>query len=405
VLVDMPKDILNARQYYPSGNISLRGYNPDIGENDDQTAEIAEAIARAKRPVIYAGGGVILGKAENELRAFARKTGIPVTTTLMGLGAFPESDPQSLGMLGMHGTWYANMAVSECDLLIAVGARFDDRVTGRPDSFAAKAFKIHIDIDPATINKNVPVDIPVVGPVKDILRRLDNVAARPDTTAWAEKIARWKREHPLHYDCGGEKIKPQNIIEKISAVTGGNAVIVTDVGQHQMWTAQYYTFNNTRSMITSGGLGTMGFGLPAAIGAAVGCPDRTVFCIAGDGSFKMTCSELATAVKYKLPVKVAIINNGYLGMVRQWQELFFGGRYSHSSLEGFTPDFVRLAECYGAAAMRAERPEEVEPALEEAMRISDRPVVMDFRVAPEENVYPMVPADAALHEMVEGPPK
>ncbi|MCP4727188.1 MAG: biosynthetic-type acetolactate synthase large subunit [bacterium] len=402
VLIDMPKDMLNSRCVYKRHRkIDLKGYNPTTHGHANQITKAAALINSAERPLIYAGGGVISGNASEELAELAKKANIPVTTTLMGLGAFKEDDPLSLGMLGMHGTWYANMAVSECDVLIAIGARFDDRVTAKVDEFSAGSRKIHIDIDPACIEKNIAVDIPIVGSAKKILRELNRNIRRIDTENWLNTISTWKNEHPLKYSHDPDQIKPQFVIEKISEVTKGDAVIITDVGQHQMWTAQYYKFNTPRSLITSGGLGTMGFGLPAALGAAIGRPDKRAVCICGDGGFKMTSFELATAVKYKIPLIIAIINNGYLGMVRQWQELFFEGRYSHTCLKENSPDFVKLAESYGAAGMRAVRPEEVKPVIEEAMKIKDGPVVVEFIVAGDENVFPMVPAGASLLEMRE----
>ncbi len=402
VVIDMPKDMLNSTGYYnKQEEIDLKGYSPKNEGHTNQIIKAANLINESRCPVIYSGGGVISGRASAELTGLAIAANIPVTTTLLGLGAFPEDHPLSLGMLGMHGTWYANMAVSECDALIAVGARFDDRVTGDLKSFSPRSKKIHIDIDPACIEKNVKVNIPIVGQAKSILSGIRQRIKKPDTVEWLETINRWKSEHPLRYSQDENTIKPQYVIEKISEVTEGNAVIVTDVGQHQMWSAQYYKYGKPRSYISSGGLGTMGFGLPAALGAAYGRPDDTVFCISGDGGFKMTAFELATAVRYNIPVKTAIINNGYLGMVRQWQKLFYRGRYSHSSQKEYSIDFVKLAESYGAVGLRAEKPADVLPVLREAMKIKSLPVVMDFKVAEEENVYPMVPVGAGLHEMVE----
>ncbi|MFQ5648985.1 MAG: biosynthetic-type acetolactate synthase large subunit [bacterium] len=402
VLVDLPKDMLFARgRYQNKKRIVIPGDSQPVNGQAQKIAAAAQLINSAKRPLIYAGGGVVLGDAAKEVAELALKTGIPVTTTLMGLGCFPESSPLSLGMLGMHGTWYANMAVSECDVLLAIGARFDDRVTGRLDGFSPKSKKIHLDIDAACINKNVVVEVPIIGHVKAAVPHLTRLVQKPDTRRWWQEIHKWQKAHPLRYQQRDDVIMPQALIQKISQATRGDAIIVTDVGQHQMWTAQYYEFNNPRSLLTSGGLGTMGYGLPAAMGAALGCPNRQVVCITGDGGFQMTAFELATAVGYKIPIKIAILNNGYLGMVRQWQEMFYGGRYSFSSLRGGNPDFVKLAESYGAVGFRTHKPHEVLPIIEEALKTKDRPVVMDFLVVEEENVFPMVPAGAALHEMVD----
>ena len=404
VVIDLPKDMLFSKgTYSKSSTKSYRGSYRINEDNKKAIKEAADLIATAKKPLIYAGGGVVTGNAWEDLRTLAYKTNIPVTTTLMGLGTFPESHPNSLGMLGMHGTWAANMAIQECDVLIAVGARFDDRVTGRVADFATKSKKIHIDIDPACINKNVEVEVPIIGDVKKILPDLIELVHEIDTSEWMIVINKWRSDHPLRYLKRKDEIAPQYMIEKISEITSGDAIIVTDVGQHQMWAAQYYKYNHTRSWITSGGLGTMGFGFPAAMGAAIGCPDRTVFCITGDGGFQMTAMEIATAVDQKVPVKVAIMNNGYLGMVRQWHELFYGERYSHSHLEPSNPDFVKLAEAYGAVGLRATTPKELDEILKIAMEIHDRPVIMDIHVTQKENVYPMVPPGAAVHEMVDTP--
>jgi acetolactate synthase-1/2/3 large subunit len=402
VLIDLPKDMLFSKgRYYPNRKPLFRGSYRVKQDNQLAIEEAAKLIMTAKKPLIYAGGGVVMGDAWQELRELAFKTNIPVTTTLMGLGVFPESHPNALGMLGMHGTWAANMAIQECDVLIAIGARFDDRVTGRVSDFSTKSRKIQIDIDPACINKNVPVEVPIIGHVKDIIPQITKRVSEVETTDWMKEINEWRRTHPLRYATIPGEIAPQYMVEKISEITNGDAIVVTDVGQHQMWAAQYYKFNHTRSWITSGGLGTMGFGFPAAMGAAVACPDRTVVCITGDGGFQMTSMELATAVEHKLPIKIAIMNNGYLGMVRQWQELFYGGRYSSSHLEPTNPDFVKLAEAYGAVGLRATTDEELETVLKQAMEITDLPVIMDIQVTKEKNVYPMIPPGAAVHEMVD----
>jgi len=403
VLVDLPKDMVKTTGIY-TGNreVRLPGYKPVTRGHSSQIARAAELLSNAKRPLIYAGGGIQLGDASEELTELVEKTNIPITTTLMGLGGFPESRPQALKMLGMHGTWYANMAITECDTLLAVGARFDDRVTGKLEGFSPKSKKIHIDIDPSSISKNVEVDVPIVGNVKQVLPELTKRVRPPEIDEWWNTINRWKEEHPLQTPYSDDYITPQSLIEKISDITEGKAIMVADVGQHQMWLAQHYDFNYPRSMLSSGGLGTMGYGFPAALGAAVGNPDRTVFAVVGDGGFQMTAFELATAVQYEVPVKIAIMNNGYLGMVRQWQQLFFGKRYSHSRLKQANPDFVKLAESYGATGFRASTPKELDPILEKAMEIDNRPVVMDILIPEEENCFPMVPAGAALNEMIEG---
>jgi len=404
VLVDLPKDMLFSKgRYYPNRTPRFRGSYRIKQDASKAISSAAALLAQAQRPLIYAGGGVVSGNAWEELRELAYKTGAPVTTTLMGLGAFPESHSQSLGMLGMHGTWAANMAIQECDVLVAIGARFDDRVTGRVADFSPKSKKIHIDIDPACINKNVHVEVPIIGDVKTILPELTRLVPELETREWYREIEHWKATHPLRYQQSGDDIAPQYMIQKISELTKGEAIVVTDVGQHQMWAAQYYQYNHTRSWITSGGLGTMGFGFPAAMGAAVGCPGRPVVAIVGDGGFQMTSMELATAVDQKIPVIIAIMNNGYLGMVRQWQELFYGKRYSSSDLDASNPDFVKLAEAYGAIGMRAKTPEEMHNAIQQALQVNDRPVVIDIWVRKEENVYPMVPPGAAVHEMVDTP--
>lgn len=403
VLVDLPKDMISSEGRY-SGlkKVTTPSYKPVTEGHRTQIDKAAELLSNAERPLIYAGGGVMLGNAWDELTAMAERLDIPVTTTLMGLGCFPESKEQSLGMLGMHGTWYANMATTECDVLLAVGARFDDRVTGRLDGFSPNSKKIQIDIDPSSIGKNVPVEVPIVGDVKQVIPELDKRTRKPAIDTWWATIRTWQKEHPLQCPRVDDRIFPQHMIEAISEVTDGEAIVVTDVGQHQMWAAQHYKFNHPRSFLSSGGLGTMGYGFPAAMGAAIAKPDRPVWCITGDGGFQMTSFELATAVEYQIPVKIAIMNNQWLGMVRQWQELFYKERYSHTSLKKGNPDFVKLADSYGAAAFRATTPDEMYKVLNKAVQINDRPVVMDLQVVEDENCYPMVPSGAALNEMVEG---
>jgi len=409
VLVDLPKNILTstAEFHYPE-KVEIRGYKPTLDGHLPQIRRAANLILKAKRPVIYAGGGVISSGASEELRQLAELLRIPVTTTLMGLGGFPGTHPLSLGMLGMHGTYWANMAVSECDLLLAVGARFDDRVTGKVEEFSPRSTKIHIDIDPTSIMKNVRVDIPIVGDCKRVLRRLLQVLEeshvdfdeyRKRLEPWHGVIDEWRRRYNLTYENKGNRIKPQFVIQKLYELTKGQAIITTEVGQNQMWAAQYYKFDSPRTFLTSGGLGTMGYGFPAAIGAQVAFPDRVVIDIAGDGSIQMNIQELATAVQHNLPVKVAILNNGYLGMVRQWQELFHGKKYILTRLGEWNPDFVRLAEAYGAVGLRATRAEEVEAVIREALAVP-KPVLMDFWIEEEENVYPMVPAGEPITKML-----
>jgi len=403
VLIDLPKDIINqsAEFSYPE-QVSIRSYKPTVKGNPRQIQRALDEIMQAAKPVIYAGGGVVLSNASPELQRLARQLSIPVTTTLMGLGCFPGTDPLCLGMLGMHGTFRANMAVTHCDLLIAVGARFDDRVTGDVRAFAPEAKIIHFDIDPTSISKNIKVHIPVVGDCREILK--DCLAAigtkkitRRARAAWLADIAEWKAGHTLDYT-QGKAIKPQFVVEKLYELTRGDCIVSTEVGQNQMWAAQYFQFDRPRRWLTSGGLGTMGYGLPAALGAQVAFPKATVVDIAGDGSIQMNIQELATVAQYNLPVKIAILNNRCLGMVRQWQQLFYGKRYSHSTFEQH-PDFVKLAEAYGAVGLRATRPDEVEPVIRKALAVK-KPVIMDFVVEQEECVYPMVPAGAPISNMM-----
>lgn len=405
VLVDLPKDMLNANCHY-SGikKVTCPGYNPVTEGHQPQIKKAAQLLSNAEKPLVYAGGGIILGEAWNELTALVERLNVPITTTIMGLGGFPESKPQALGMLGMHGNYSANMAISECDVLLAVGARFDDRITGRLDKFSPYSRKIHVDIDPSCIGKNVPVEVPIVGDVKSILPALDQLATKPAIDPWWARIRDWQKNHPLRVPRCDDQIMPQHMVEAISEVTKGEAIVVTDVGQHQMWAAQLYKYNHPRSYISSGGLGTMGYGFPAAMGAKLGCPDRTVFCITGDGGFQMTSCELSTVVEHNIPVKIAIMNNGCLGMVRQWQELFYDKRYSHTMLKNSNPDFVKLSESYGCPAFRATVPGEMYDVLNKAINI-DGPVLMDFAVAEEENCFPMVPSGAALTETIEEAPQ
>jgi acetolactate synthase-1/2/3 large subunit len=406
VLVDVPKNIASAKtDYTPPGDVHLRSYNPTYRPNQKQLREVVRLIQAAERPLIFAGGGVILSEGATELTRLARAACIPVTTSLMGLGAFPGSDPLFLGMIGMHGTYAANMSASTCDLMLAVGVRFDDRVTGKTAAFARQATIVHIDIDPSSIRKNIPVSVPLVGDCRISLHMLNEMtgasvgggAPSPARGEWLARIAEWKRARPLSYH-PSDAIKPQQVVEKVYELTRGEAIITTEVGQNQMWAAQFYRFDHPNHFITSGGLGCMGFGLPAAIGAQIACPDKMVVDIAGDGSIQMNIQEMATAVQYGLPIKIVILNNGYLGMVRQWQELFYDRRYSSTRMN-HAPDFVKLAEAYGALGLRATRPEEVEPVLAHGLA-ERKPVIMDFVVEAEEGVYPMVPSGAPITEML-----
>lgn len=416
VLVDLPKDVLQAQTEfrYPK-KVDLQGYRPTLDAHMGQIKRAYQLIKKAKCPVIYAGGGVIASGASEELTRFAELIQSPVTTTLMGLGAFPAVLPDEsgkkklhplwLGMLGMHGTYRANMAVSHADLLLAIGARFDDRVTGKIAGFAPKAKIIHVDVDPTNISKNVRVDIPIVGDSKNALQKFIQMAEEEPVEdlekirfPWFDQIRQWRETYRLAYKQDDEVIKPQFVVDKIFEVSNGDAIITTEVGQNQMWAAQYFHFDRPRSFLSSGGLGTMGYGLPAAIGAQVAFPDRLVIDIAGDGSIQMNIQELITAVCNNLPVKVAILNNGFLGMVRQWQELFYNKQYCATCLDA-APDFVKLADAYGAVGLRATTPAEVEPVLREAFSVK-RPVIMDFVVAQEEGVYPMVPAGKNISEML-----
>ena len=405
VLVDIPMDVSLAEiDYKPVTEVKMRGYSPHVEIDESKIDEAAELIASAERPVIYAGGGVIISGASEELTKLSEKTHILVATTLLGKGAISESHPHALGMLGMHGTAYANHAVHECDLLIAVGARFDDRVTGKLAAFARKAKVIHIDIDPAEIDKTVSVDVAVIGDCREVLAKLvEKVNSRQETDL-NKQITHWKDEFALQCPAQGDVLLPQCVISKVSDMMNGEAIIVTDVGQNQMWSALFCNITKPRRFLSSGGLGTMGYGFPAAICAQVGCPKLPVFVICVDGGFQMTLQELAPAVEHKLPIKIILLNNRFLGMVRQWQELFWNGRYSGVDISA-QPDFKMLAEAYGAVGIRVTKPDEVEGALSRAMEVNDRPVLIDFRVSREENVFPMIPAGQSIEEMMVNRPR
>lgn len=400
VLIDLPKDLtLQEAEYKRNGDMDISGYRlPKISGNG-AIASVAGALKEAKQPVICAGGGILKSGAERELLALAERLDIPVAVTLMGKSSFPENHPLFLGMLGMHGTAYANYAVSESDLLVGIGMRFADRVTGNVSTFAPNAKVVHIDIDLAEINKNVSAAHHVVGDAREVLTRLLELVGENRLPEWQEKIAAWKKDHPLEYEAG-DTLKPQYVIQQINEATGGKAFITTEVGQHQMWASHYYHPVNPRSFVSSGGLGTMGFGLPAAVGVQMAHPEAVVFDIAGDGSIQMNIQELCTAVQYELPINIAILNNYYLGMVRQWQELFHGRRYSQTDIS-CQPDFVALAKAYGCEGVRVYKPEDVRPAIEEAIA-SPRPFLLDFQVDREENVYPMVPAGGSINKMIRG---
>ncbi|OGC06587.1 acetolactate synthase, large subunit, biosynthetic type [candidate division KSB1 bacterium RBG_16_48_16] len=419
VLIDVPKDVQQARtkKEYPS-SLDIRSYKPKMNGHLPQIQKAVKAIESHKKIVIFAGGGVVASGASEELRELSKKINAPVTTSLMGLGTFPETDDLALKMLGMHGTEFANYAIQEADLLIAVGVRFDDRVTGKVDKFAPNAKIIHIDIDPTTIRKNVEVFIPMVGDVKRVLREMINLVEPKDQPEWRQQIMDWKRNHPLRYDNSNGRIQPQYVIEQVADLTDHNAIIATEVGQNQMWTAQYFNFKRPRAFLSSGGLGTMGYGFPAAIGAAIACPDQTVIDIAGDGSIQMNIQELATAVTYNIPVKIIILNNQSLGMVRQWQAMFYNRRFSQTCLRKnvscpphcdgsgdncptYVPNFTKLAEAYGAAGFLVTEPKEVRPTLEKAMN-TPGPVIVECRILEEENVYPMVPSGEPLNNMIRG---
>lgn len=407
VVVDIPKDITAHKTTfdYPD-KVEMRSYNPVQVGHSGQIKRAVKLMQTARRPIFYTGGGVILGEASGLLTELARKMNFPVTNTLMGLGAFPATDPQFVGMLGMHGTYEANMAMHQCDVLFAIGARFDDRVTGHIEKFCPDATIVHVDIDPASISKNVKVDVPIVGCVSNVLKAMlsevESNDVQSDTAAlqdWWQQIDEWRSRDCLKFDRDSDKIKPQFVIETLYRLTGGEAYVTSDVGQHQMWAAQYYKFDQPRRWINSGGLGTMGFGLPAAMGVQFAHPDATVACITGEGSIQMCIQELSTCTQYALPIKIINLNNGYLGMVRQWQEFFYQKRYAMSYMESL-PDFVKLAESYGHVGMQITRPGDVEGALQEMLKLKDRLVFMDFLTDSTENVYPMIPAGGGQNEMI-----
>jgi len=407
VLVDLPKNVMASTTDYDPSTLVIKTDQPLHKASSKKYLQAMELLREARNPVVLIGGGVLLGKATEELRTFIEKTRIPVTSTLMGLSGFPGTHPLWLGMLGMHGTYYANMAISHCDLLITMGARFSDRVTGKIETFADKAKIIHIDVDPSSINKNVVVDLPIVSDIKAALQQINHMLAEQrfnrneaERQAWIDQIDAWKKEVPLTYCQDGQIIKPQFVVEKLFELTRGKAIITTEVGQNQMWAAQFYRYENPHTFISSGGLGTMGYGFPAAIGVQCAFPDALVVDIAGDGSIQMNIQEMATAVQYNLPVKIVLLNNNYLGMVRQWQELFYEKRYSHTEMM-VTPDFVKVAEAYGFVGLRATRPEEVEPMLKKGL-FMPKPVLMEFQVAREECVYPMVRPGGSICEMTLG---
>jgi acetolactate synthase-1/2/3 large subunit len=408
VLIDLPKDVqIATTEFKYPDTVELRGYKPTLEGHPRQIEKAVGMLLSSKKPVIYVGGGAVLANASSELVELARKLNFPVTTTLMGLGSFPGDDPLALGMLGMHGSYYANMAVSHTDLLIAVGARFDDRVTGKIATFAPHAKIIHIDVDPTSIKKNVRVDLPIVGDVKGVLARMLKVLEeqtdaidefRQEIAPWLLEIDGWKEKHPMTFKHSATVIKPQMVIQKLRELSDPDAIVATDVGQNQMWTAQFFRFTRPRTFLSSGGLGTMGYGLPAAMGAQAAFPGRQVIAICGDGGFQMNLQEMASLVQHQLPVKICILNNNFLGMVRQWQELFFDKRYSQTCME-LPIDFIKLAEAFGAKGLQATKPDEVEAVIKKGFKTSG-PVIMEFKVAREEQVLPMVPAGASLTEMV-----
>jgi acetolactate synthase-1/2/3 large subunit len=402
VVVDMPKDVIAAvcDFEYPE-KVDIRGYKPKYQGHFHQIKKAAEALQNAKRPLLYVGGGVIMSNGSDELRLLAKENNFPVTMTLQGLGAFPGTDPQSLGMLGMHGTYWANQAVNHCDVLISLGARFDDRVTGKVDTFASNAYKIHVDIDPTAIDKNVIVDLPIVGDVKHVMAEIaSEITKKSSHDDWWAQIRSWQEQCPLHYEKDDGSLRTEYVYERLSYKTNGNAVIVTDVGQHQMWAAQYYKFNNPRSHLTSGGLGTMGFSVPASIGASFGIKDRPVVSVSGDGGFQMNIQELITAKANNLPIKFIIMNNTFLGMVRQWQELFHAEKYSFTDLGASNPDFIKVAEAFGLKAIFCDNPANVDSALDDLFNYNDGPALVEFRVVKADMVFPMVPSGASISDMM-----
>jgi len=403
VLVDLPKNVIAdfSNFNYPD-KIDIRGYKPQYNGHHNQIKKAAKIIEKAKKPLLYVGGGVIMSDGSNELKVLAEETGIPVTMTLQGLGAFPGTNKQSLGMLGMHGTYWANRAIDECDVLITLGARFDDRVTGDVNTFSQKSYKIHVDIDPTAIDKNVLVDLPIVGDVKHVIAELAaEIEKKPKIDKWLKQIQQWEDECPLVYEKDDGKLRAEYIIEKVSEQTNGDAIICTDVGQHQMWTAQYYKFNHPRSLITSGGLGTMGISVPAAIGTAFANPKkRKIVSFSGDGGFQMNMQELITAAHHKLPITFIIINNSFLGMVRQWQELYHAEKYSFTDLAESNPDFVKVGEAFGVESFSTNKIEEVDSLLEKALAVNDRPTLLEFKVVKEDMVFPMVPSGGSVKDII-----
>ena len=402
VVVDLPKNMINTEcDFEFVETVSIRGYKPTYNGHLNQIKKAAKIISEAKKPLLYVGGGVIMSDSAPELTAFARENNLPVTMTLLGLGAFPGNDKLSLGMLGMHGTYWANQAVNNCDVLVSLGARFDDRVTGKVDTFATDAYKIHVDIDPTAIDKNVLVDLPIVGDAKKVIAELKAaMPKKPEIDDWWEKIKSWQLECPLEYDMSDGRLRAQYVLERLSEITEGNALIVADVGQHQMLIAQFYKFKNPRSLLNSGGLGTMGFSVPAAIGASFGIKDKPIISISGDGGFQMNIQELITAVAYKVPVIFIVINNSFLGMVRQWQELFHAEKYSFTDLGSSNPDFVKIGEALGIPSWSTEKIDEVDDLLNKALAHKGGPTLIEFKVVKEEMVFPMVPSGGSISDMI-----